>query len=125
MEILVPLSPFIMVIALVWLGAWSKAKSSTAVQKTIQKAIEKGVELTPETVKAMGAQERSPQSDLRSGLVLIAVALGLIVLGGGIAAAGEEPVIMYIMAGSAAIPGFIGVALLLMHFFMKKDKSAN
>jgi len=27
------------------------------------------------------------------------------------------------MAGSAAIPGFIGVALLLMHFFMKKDKS--
>jgi hypothetical protein len=123
MEVLVPLSPFIMVIALVWFGAWSKAKSNASIQKTLQKAIEKGVELSPETVKAMGAQERSPQSDLRSGLILIAVAFGLIVLGFTIGQAGESTEIVFIMAGSAAIPGFIGVALLLMHFFMKKDKS--
>ncbi|MDQ7018930.1 MAG: DUF6249 domain-containing protein [Robiginitomaculum sp.] len=122
MEILVPLSPFIMVIALVWLGAWSRAKSNKEVQKSIQKAIEKGVELTPETIKAMGVQERSPQSDLRSGLILIAIAFGLIVLSFGISEAGESSEIIAIMTGVAAIPGFIGVALLMMHFFMKKDK---
>ncbi len=125
MEILVPLSPFIMVIALVWLGAWSRAKSNKEVQKSIQKAIEKGVELTPETIKAMGGQERSPQSDLRSGLISIAVALGMVALGFGIGEAGESAEIIAIMVGAAAIPGFIGVALLMMHFFMKKDKADN
>ncbi|PHS23439.1 MAG: hypothetical protein COA85_09750 [Robiginitomaculum sp.] len=123
--ILVPLSPFIMVIAIVWFNSIAKAKSNAAIQKTVQKAIEKGVELTPETIKALGVEERSPNSDLRSGLVLIAVALGLIALGGGIAMAGEDPVIMYIMAGSGAIPGFIGVALIGMHIFTKKNKSES
>ena len=121
--ILVPLSPFIMVVLIVWFTANARAKSNAAIQKTVQKAIEKGVELTPETIKSLGVEERSPNSDLRRGLILIAVALGLIVLGILIGEAGESSEIVYIMAGSAAIPGFIGIALLGMHFFMKKDKS--
>ena len=123
MEYLVPLSPFIMVIALVWLGAWSKARSNAAIQKTVQKAIEKGVELTPETIKALGVQGQRPGGDLRTGLILVATALGLIALGGGIAASGEEPDIIPVLAGVAAIPGFIGIVLVAMHFFMKSDKS--
>jgi Domain of unknown function (DUF6249) len=122
-ELLVPLSPFIMVIALVWLGAWSRAKSNAAIQKTVQKAIEKGVDLTPETIKALGVQEPKPGNDLRTGLILIAVALGLITLGFGIAIAGEETMIIYIMTGSAAIPGFIGLALIGMYLFTKKNQS--
>ncbi len=123
-EILVPLAPFVMVIAIVWFASQAKAKSNVAIQKTVQKAIEKGVELTPETVKALGVQpDRNPHRDLRTGLILIAVALGLVVMGTGIGYADGDEEIMPIFAGIAAIPGFIGLALLGMHVFIKNDKS--
>ncbi len=122
--VLIPLAPFLMVIAIVWFVSQARTKSNQAIQKTVQKAIEKGVELTPETVKALGVQpNHNPHKDLRSGLVLIAVALGLIVMGGGIGIADGDEEILPILAGVAAIPGFIGIALLLMHFFLKNDKT--
>ncbi len=123
LDILVPLAPFLMVLGLVGFSAWARIRSNAAIQKTIQKAIDKGMELNPETIKALGVRSRPPQSDLRGGLITIAVALGLIALGVGINMAEPDEQIIPIMAGVAAIPGFIGIALVIMHFFLKSDKS--
>jgi uncharacterized membrane protein YwzB len=123
-EILIPLAPFVMVIAIVWFASQARAKSNQAIQKTVQKAIEKGIELTPETVKALGVQpDRGPHRDLRSGMILIAVALGLVVMGTAIGFTDGDEEVMPILAGVAAIPGFIGLALIGMHIFIKNDKS--
>ena len=124
MGILVPLAPFLMVVAIVGFVMWSKVRRNAAINQTLQNAIQKDVELTPETIKALGARQCSPQRDLRSGMILIAVALGLIALGFGINVAEPNEQIIPIMAGAAAIPGFIGIALLFIHFFMKSDESA-
>ncbi len=122
--LLVPLSPFIMVIAIVWFVSQARARSNEAVQKTVQKAIEKGVELTPDTIKAMGVQpNREPNSDLRRGLILIATALGLVVLGYGIGIADGDEEATAILSSIAAIPGFIGLALIGMHIFANKKPS--
>ncbi len=123
MVYLVPLAPFLMILGIMGIAAWARIRANAAIQETIQKAIDKGVELTPETVKALGAQARPPQSDLRGGLITIAVALGLIALGVGINVADPDEEIIPIMAGIAAIPGFIGLALVAMHFFLKSGKA--
>ncbi len=122
-DILVPIAVFTMVVGIVWLTSWSRAKTNAAIQKTVQKAIDKGVELNPDTIRALGVRERSQHSDLRGGLILIAIALGLIVLGSSVGIASGEEDMFAIMAGVAAIPGFIGLALLGMHFFIKKDNT--
>ncbi len=120
-EVLIPLAPFLMVAAIVWFASREKARTNEAMQQTMRAAIDKGTELTPETVKAMGMRPRRPQTDLRAGLILVAVALGLVVMGTGINAVEPDEGIVQIMAGVSAIPGFIGIALLLMHFFLKKE----
>ena len=121
MGILVPLAPFLMVVAIVGFAMWSRVRRNAAINQTLQNAIQKGVELSPETIKALSCSRRN---NLRSGMILIAVALGMIALGFGINVAEPDEQIIPILAGAAAIPGFIGIALLFIHFFMKSDESA-
>ncbi len=123
MGLLIPLSPFIMVVLIVWFSASARAKSNAAIQKTVQKAIEKGVELTPETIKSLGVRTRSPHSDLRTGVINIAVALGLIVMGYGLSMGDVDEEVFPVLASIAAIPGFIGLALIVMYLVTKNNKS--
>jgi hypothetical protein len=81
-------------------------------QKTLRMAIEKSDSLSPEVMNALQSMQKKPKTpmnDVRAGLILIAVAAGLIIwryldhgeIGGG-------------LAGIAAVPGMIGVALLIL-----------
>ena len=124
-EILVPISMFAMILGIIWVISASNAKSRVEIQRTIQSAISNNTELTPQVIQALGAKPEKPFADLRSGVVLIAVALGIFVLGGGISSAENDPEVMSIMMGVAAFPGFIGVALIGMHFFLKGKDGSN
>ena len=81
-------------------------------QKTLRMAIERSDNLSPEVMNALQSMQKKPKTpmnDVRAGLILIAVAGGLIIwqyldhgeIGGG-------------LAGIAAVPGMIGVALLIL-----------
>ena len=81
-------------------------------QKTLRMAIERSDNLSPEVMNALQSMQKKPKTpmnDVRAGLILIAVAAGLIIwryldhgeIGGG-------------LAGIAAVPGMIGVALLIL-----------
>ncbi len=81
-------------------------------QKTLRMAIEKSDNLSPEVMSALQSMQKKPKTpmnDVRAGLILMAVAGGLIIwrymdhgeIGGG-------------LAGIAAVPGMIGVALLIL-----------
>jgi hypothetical protein len=95
----------------------------------LQTAYEKGQEVPPELVAKL-TEEPSPtpsmsdrrvDGDLRRAIVLIAVGLGLGALGFGLGAglSFASPVAGAIaggvIAGSGAIPGFIGVAYLILY----------
>jgi hypothetical protein len=92
-------------------------------------AYEKGQPVPPELVASLTRQEAEsagspsgawPDRDLRRAVVLIAVGLGLAGLGLGLgygisfASGVGGAVVGGIIAGSGAIPGFIGVAYLIL-----------
>ena len=114
-DILVPLGAFSMVAAIVGFNVWAGASKRKQVMETVRDAIRSGQQLDPATIKALGAQEKPKGGDLKSGLILIAVAAAFVVLGLSINAAdmGDSPEIVPIFTAIAAFPGFIGVVLVL------------
>jgi hypothetical protein len=114
-EILVPLGAFAMVAAIVGFNVWAGTSKRRQVMETVRDAIRSGQQLDPATIKALGAQEKPKGGDLKSGLILIAVAAAFIVMGYGIGSAevSDAPEIVPIFTAIAAFPGFIGVVLVL------------
>ena len=119
-DILVPLGLFGMVVAIVAINVAGSASRRKAVLATVQEAIRSGQELKPETIKALGVQEKPKGGDLKAGAILIAIAAALIVLGFTISNVDGDAEIMSIMTAVAAFPGCIGVVLVLFGLFSKK-----
>jgi hypothetical protein len=103
----------------------------------MQTAYEKGQPVPPELIasltEAEDASARAPRSgvdrDLRRAIVLIAVGLGLGGLGLGFgfglsfASATAAAIVGGIIAGSGAIPAFIGFAYLILYFASRSRPS--
>jgi hypothetical protein len=100
-----------MIVAIVWLAQAYGSKNRSDYQATVRTAIERGVPLTPETLKALGAPQRTRFADIRLGLIWVAVALACAVFGWAVNDASEGEA-MRVFLGFAAFPGFIGIALL-------------
>jgi hypothetical protein len=116
MEVFVPLAPFIMTVLIVATVFFFSSRNRREVLETVREAIRNGQTLDPETIKALGMpQKKSGNGDLKGGLILIAVALALIVMGWMMAStipqSAAEPDPMIMMTGIAAFPGFIGLVL--------------
>jgi hypothetical protein len=102
---------FGMPVFIVFIVFFFRSKERAEAQKTIRMAIEKGQPLPQEYLDSLqktGRATKSPGSDIRSGLILIAVGVGMAVW------AYIDHGYLTGLAGVAAIPGFIGVALLIM-----------
>ncbi|HEX5263266.1 MAG TPA: DUF6249 domain-containing protein [Phenylobacterium sp.] len=116
--ILVPLSPFLLVAALVLVPAYLRSKERQKLQETLRMAIEKGQPLPNEVVEAMSSNVRtmrappSPGRDLRIGVIWMGVAIGLAAF--GIALGFEEPDALFPIVACAAFPGFIGLAFIVL-----------
>jgi hypothetical protein len=99
----------IAIVAIVRIG---KSRDNAELQKTLRMSIEKGQPLPPEFIESLQRSQprpKSPANDLRWGLILIAVSLGLIAWNFF-----DNNYVIDGDAGFAAIPGFIGVALLIL-----------
>jgi Na+/H+ antiporter NhaD/arsenite permease-like protein len=113
LEILIPLTFFAMIAAIVIGPRYLKSLERRKMADTLRAAIDKGQPLPPEVINLLTADARppaSPQRDLRRGVILVAVALGLVVM--GLVVGQGEPDATYPMIGVAAIPGFLGLALI-------------
>ncbi len=121
---LVAMSPFIMVVAIVWIAFNASTVRRRATLSVIEEAIKGGQQMTPDTIRALGMpHNESGNGDLKSGLILLAVAAALITLGYTVGGLGGDEEIFRIMGAIAAFPGFIG--LVLVGFGLankKKDK---
>ncbi len=87
-------------------------RSNAEKQKTLRMAIERSDNLTPEVMSALQSMQKKPKTpmnDVRAGLILIAIAAGLMIW-----SYIEHGYIGHGLGGIAAIPGMIGVALLIL-----------
>jgi len=115
MHDLVPIAVFVMVAVIVVVPRYLKSLERQKMAETLRAAIEKGQPLPPEMINVLTADVKpppSPQRDLRRGMILLAVALALVVM--GLLVGQGEPDATYPMIGLAAIPGFIGLAFIAM-----------
>lgn len=115
-SILIPLAPFVMVVLIVLTVFYFNSKNRRAVLEAVREASRNGQQLDAETVKALGMpQKQNEGGDLKSGLILIAVAAALVVLGFAIGqtGTGEAEEAVPILTAIAAFPGFIGVVLVV------------
>jgi hypothetical protein len=125
---LIPISGIFMIIAVVigpiWIRSHYSARDRAQMHETMRVAYEKGQPVPPEMIEKLTnsvtrqvSSGSGSDADLRRAVVLIAVGLGLCGLGAGFfyglpAEAGG--IVGGIIAGSGAIPGFIGVAYLVL-----------
>jgi len=119
--VLIPLAPFLMVVAIVVIPAWLKSRERKEMQATLRTAIEKGQPLPPEIIDALSRENIKPPAtaarDLRIGVILLAVSIGIALF--GYAVSFEEWEAFYPITGMAAIPGMIGLAFIILSFFNK------
>jgi hypothetical protein len=117
---------FLFVIGLVLIGNVFATIRNGQTQKALGALLQSGRELTPETLKALEITKKEGDN-LQGGIVLLAVALGIAVLatllGEGVLAGDKDrDGVVLAIYGAAAIPGFIGIALILLHM-LRRPKS--
>jgi hypothetical protein len=123
MEDLIPIfaifAVFGSLVAIVVGPGWIKARERREVQVTVRTALDKGQPLPPEVIETLTrdiAQNLSSRTkDLRRGVLTLAAAAGIALLGYAIGM--EEDKTFYPMLGVAAIPAMIGLAFVVLSFF--------
>jgi hypothetical protein len=111
-SIFIPITAFAMVVAIVWVVQAYVSRNRSVFMETVRSAIDKGVQLSPETIKALGAPKSNKHGDIKWGTIWVAVALAFITLGWSIQSVEPDEEVFRVMAGVAAFPGFVGLALL-------------
>ncbi|MFY0638739.1 hypothetical protein [Maricaulis maris] len=122
---LVALAPFIMVLGIVWIAVNAGTQKRKAILSTIEEAIRGGQTMTPDTIRALGMPRKDSNGDLKSGLILIAVAAAFMVLGFAVGSVEGDREAMYIMPAIAAFPGFIGLVLVGFGLMGRKKEASE
>ncbi|WP_313574302.1 DUF6249 domain-containing protein [Brevundimonas sp.] len=120
-EVLIPLAFFAMIAGIVLVPTWLKSRERREMQATLRASIEKGQSLPPEVIEAISKDNAKPVAtaarDLRAGVILLSVAIGIALLGYAVSFADFDA--FYPIVGGAAIPGMIGLAFIILSFFNK------
>ena len=111
-DILIPIVFFATIATVFWLVVSFRHRSRADRQQTIRLALEKGAELTPELMKSLSEPEPPKNKDLRSGLIWMALAIGLALC--GLAVPDPSGYALRGCLSGAAFPFSIGVAYLVM-----------
>ena len=98
-----------------------QARKRARVHETIELAIRQGQPAPPELVDLVARQapRSQPPSDLRWGLIALSAGIGLAIFGQVMGAIDTEA--RTALTGTAAIPGCIGIAGILLHFLGRKS----
>jgi fructose-specific phosphotransferase system IIC component len=116
-EIIVPLIVFASITLIIATPFYFKHRNRRLVFEAIKTHVEKTGTADPQLIDAITQENIGPNADLRRGILLIAFAAGLIMWSrylddGDMAAA---------MFGFAFVPGLIGLAFVIFHFFIRRE----
>lgn len=131
MEILIPLSFFAMIAAIVLVPGYLRSRNREKMLETLRVAYEKGQPVPAELIDAINtdpkARPKTPmeqsERDLRTGIIALAVALAFVALGWAVSF--EESDVYYPMLGIAAFPGFIGIALIVFGLVGRRKRPSS
>ncbi|HYE46995.1 MAG TPA: DUF6249 domain-containing protein [Caulobacter sp.] len=118
MEVLIPLALFAMIGAIVIVPSWLKSRERSEMQATLRAAIDRGQDVPQEVIDAMTKNVKvgpTALSDLRTGVIWIAIGLGICVFGYLVSYEADEA--FHPMLGIGAIPAIIGLAFVVLSFF--------
>ena len=115
--VFVPIVMFIAIAVVLCVYYYLRHRTGQAVQETVRAAIEHGQQLTPEILERLGQPPRPKKSDLRRGVILISVGLGIAAFG---ALVGEDDAMRPLLA-IGSLPFLIGIAYLGLWRFGKSD----
>jgi len=113
-EDLVPVFMFAAIPLTVWAVSAYRHKTHKAALDVMNTMVEKGDGLNPDIIRAMGIRPRRKNSDLRVGLILIAIAIATILMGGAI----PEKEAQQVMGGIAMFPLLVGLVYVGLWVFM-------
>lgn len=121
-EVLIPITMFAMIAAIVIVPSWLKSKERREMQATLRASLDKGQPLPPEMIDALTRQTVKPPAsasrDLRIGVILLSLSLGIAATFSFIGFKfGETEA--WGFGAFAAIPGFIGLAFIILSAFNK------
>ena len=109
-SILVPLAFFTSIVGVIWLFSHYNYKKRSTAHETLRLSIEKGHEMSPELVQRMSYLSAPVKSDLRRGILFIA--LGFAIISFGLFAPLDEPEAFRGILGISSLPIILGVAYL-------------
>ena len=120
-DILVPVAFFAVAPLIVWSVCAYRYKTKKAIMTVLESMTQKGETITPATINALGIRPRNRNADLRTGIILIALALAFFILGGLI---GEEEAVRG-MTGVGMFPLLIGAAYVGLWVFIGRKEPAT
>ncbi|MFT7652409.1 MAG: putative membrane protein SpoIIM required for sporulation [Candidatus Azotimanducaceae bacterium] len=109
-SILVPITLFLMIATVIWLVVYFKFRTRQELQITVRDAVAAGNSLSGEALENLMAALQPKRSDLRRGLLWMALALAI----GVFAIAINDTDATGPVLGVAAFPFFIGLAYFLL-----------
>ncbi len=115
--IFVPITLFLVVAVIVIAPRYFRSKEREALQATLRAAIERGQPLPPEVIDTISRDARPAPSaarDLRTGIIWIGVAAGLVACAYALGYDEEAGHAFWPTIGFAAFPAFIGVSFLVL-----------
>lgn len=122
-EVLVPLIVFSSFLVLIWLLLLYTHKNKALFLKMVDDAFKSNSQLTPETIREIGVHVFSKYRDLRKGLVLVAISLGIV---------GFSLLVEFrsngnldlnkALMGIALFPGLVGISYLLLYKFDARNE---
>jgi len=125
MEEFIPIAFFGMIAAIVIVPSYLKSRERKEMQATLRSAIEKGQPLPTDVIEALSKDNiKAPATasrDLRVGVILLAVSIGVALFGYAFNYVGgfEESKAVAPIIGLAAIPGMVGLAFIILSAFNK------
>ncbi len=117
-EELIPIVMFVGLTVVFCTLFWFRYRARREMQETFRVALEKGHELTPEIIDRLGHPRASKDKDLRLGVIWLALAVGLVLIGFAVP---DEDALRGLLAG-AAFPFAIGIAYMILHRFTDRHR---
>ncbi len=114
--ILVPLIVFASIVLITGIPFYFRHRNRRVIYEAIKTSVEKTGEADPKLIAAITVDSIGPNADLRRGILLVCVAAALVGLG---LIAGDVEGLPLI--GLALLPGLIGGAYIVFHFFIPRE----
>ncbi len=118
-EILVPISGTAMIVAIIvgpiWIVSFFRSRERQRLHETLRVMVEKGQPVSAELLETLNSRvkPRKPANDLRRGVMLVAVGLGLAGIGLALGLTGDGDAVGP-LCGIAAFLAFIGLGYVVL-----------